>query len=196
MRISKILSNVKVLGPGIRTVIWVQGCGKCCPGCIAPEMQPYDGGFTMDLESILSVIRQQQHIDGVTVSGGEPFDQDEQELANLVEGCNAVTGDVLLYTGYSMEQLKRKVSQDILHRILHAVSVLITDPYLESLDDDRSGLLGSGNQRVWIMKNEERYMNALHEHRAQQIFADAQGIFVAGIPGNAFKQLLMKKGEN
>ena len=195
MQFSKILSNVKVLGPGNRTVIWVQGCGKRCPGCIAPEMQPYDGGFTMDPESILRVIRQQQHTDGVTVSGGEPFDQDEQELVSLVECCDAATGDVLLYTGYSMEQLKRKVSPDILDRILHAVSVLITDPYLEAFDDGSSGLLGSGNQRVWIMKNEDKYMQALHVHRSQQIFADEQGIFVAGIPGNEFKQLLMKKGE-
>jgi len=195
MQVNKILSYVRVLGPGSRMVIWFQGCGKRCPGCIAPEMQSYDGGFSIDTELIRELLSRQQHIDGVTLSGGEPFDQNGQELADLIECCNETTGDVLLYTGYSMEQLKNRMSPDILGRILHAVSALVTDPYVEALDDGRSGLMGSGNQQIWIMKNEERYMQALQESRTQQIFADEQGIFVAGIPGSEFKELLKQKGE-
>jgi anaerobic ribonucleoside-triphosphate reductase activating protein len=196
MQVNKILSGVRVLGPGSRMVIWFQGCGKRCPGCIAPEMQSYSGGFSIDSESLRELIRRQQHIDGVTLSGGEPFDQSGQELADLVECCDEATGDVLLYTGYSMEQLKNRTSPDILGRILRAVSALVTDPYVEALDDGCSGLMGSKNQQIWIMKNKEKYMQVLRENRTQQIFADEQGIFVAGIPGNEFRQLLKQKGEH
>ncbi len=194
MRINKILSNVKVLGPGRRTVVWFQGCNKHCPGCIAPEMQPYDGGFSISAEEIMDFIGRQKRVDGVTFSGGEPFDQSPDELAGLVEDCDRVAGDVLIYTGYSMEQLKEKIKPDALKRVLDATAVLITGPYKEEFDDGRSGLAGSGNQRIRIMKNEKEYIKMIQKGRVQQIFADEQGIFVAGIPGKEFKKLI--KGEH
>ena len=73
LRIFGLVNDSIVDGPGIRYVIFVQGCFHNCKGCHNPESHNPDGGHDEDVETILENIRKNPLLDGVTFSGGEPF---------------------------------------------------------------------------------------------------------------------------
>ena len=94
----------KVNGPGTRFTLWVQGCSRRCVGCFNPDTWSVDGcGIYMSVEEIIARIPE-QGIDGITVSGGEPFDQSE-ELAALLKLAHEKGLETLVYSGYTYEQL-------------------------------------------------------------------------------------------
>jgi len=67
---------VTVLGPGHRLVVWVAGCKKRCKGCISPEMLNPKAGKKIDTSVLMKhLARINYELDGITISGGEPFDQ-------------------------------------------------------------------------------------------------------------------------
>ena len=75
---------VRVLGPGERLGIWVTGCKRNCPGCMTPELQDETAGREMDCQAMVEAAKKAPGpVDGVTISGGEPFDQ-PQQLYRLV----------------------------------------------------------------------------------------------------------------
>ena len=78
--------TTEVLGPYKRYAIWVQGCNKRCKGCIAPGAQPLSGGYSVSVEDLAADILSVSDIEGITISGGEPFLQQEAlcELIALV----------------------------------------------------------------------------------------------------------------
>lgn len=134
-----------VLGPGLRYVVWVQGCNRCCPGCVTPESRSMDGGICLRVEDIAADIALQPKIDGVTISGGEPFLQAEA-VAELLKLIKARRPDltVIIYTGYELSQL---TEVDKAGEVLEYTDVLIDGPYVESLNDNM-GIRGSSNQQV------------------------------------------------
>src|SRR5712691_11077886 len=71
--VSRTLDRCAVLGPGIRAVIWVQGCPLRCAGCLAAETLPFEGGTAMPVDQLASWLTSLSGIEGVTFSGGEPF---------------------------------------------------------------------------------------------------------------------------
>ncbi len=73
LQLAGIIEESVVDGPGIRFVIFTQGCPRSCPGCQNPETQPTCGGYPMPIETILEMIRSNPLLRGVTFSGGEPF---------------------------------------------------------------------------------------------------------------------------
>jgi len=134
------------LGPGARAVIWVQGCLRACPGCIAPDLQPPDGGREATIASLAEWLLAIPDIDGLTLSGGEPMEQ-AAALAELIEqvaGHRDLT--TWCYTGYTLEQLVAEGNEDRL-RLLALLDVLVDGPYVE---DRHTDLLwrGSDNQRI------------------------------------------------
>ena len=139
MRINSIIKESKVNGPGNRAVIWVQGCNKNCEGCFNQSALAYDAGIEMSPEQIIDEIEIDK-IDGVTISGGEPFDQ-SMELKKLLSILKAKCINILIYTGYEYEYL---VSRFLY--ILKLCNYIIDGPYRK----DRPSLCkwaGSGNQR-------------------------------------------------
>lgn len=77
LRLSGIIDESIVDGPGIRYVIFTQGCPHHCPGCHNPQTHDFSGGFNADIPAILEAIREDPLLDGITLSGGEPFCQAE-----------------------------------------------------------------------------------------------------------------------
>lgn len=134
-----------VLGPGLRYVVWVQGCRRHCPGCITPESRPLDGGIDINIKDLAEDIIAHTKIDGLTISGGEPFLQ-AHELSLLLELVHAQRPEltVIVYTGYLFESLQALPFSETL---LRHVDVLIDGEYIESLDDG-VGIRGSSNQRI------------------------------------------------
>ena len=104
LHISGTVNDSIVDGPGIRYVIFVQGCPHRCPGCHNPQTHDFAGGEDADPEKILQEIRENPLLTGVTFSGGEPFCQPEA-LAKLGEKIKALGKHLMVYSGYTCEQL-------------------------------------------------------------------------------------------
>lgn len=181
MYLSHWLYPVTVLGPGNRLCLWMRGCMRSCPGCISPELRSRGrkeipaGELTLLLNRILET----EELDGVTISGGEPFEQ-EEELFQLCSGLRSE--DILVYSGFTKQELFRRFPEKLERS---GIGVLITGPYLDALNDGRP-LIGSSNQEIICIRGElrQRYEAYLSgAERKLQYFADESGdVFFAGIP--------------
>lgn len=117
----------QVLGPGTRFVVWVQGCPLSCPDCISPQWIPFAGGRAVPVPELASAIVE-SGVDGVTLSGGEPFAQ-AAALARLVTLVRAERDlSVMCYTGYRLERLRRQggAAADLLCQL----DLLVDGPYV------------------------------------------------------------------
>jgi anaerobic ribonucleoside-triphosphate reductase activating protein len=149
LNLYSIAYPVTSLGPGYRLVIWVAGCKKRCPGCISPEMLDAKAGKHIETARLLRhFLRLNCTIDGITISGGEPFDQPEP-LAELLEGLSDHRPDwnVMVYTGYRLSELSR-ISFTL--NLLSKIDVLIDGEYRRDISSDHP-LIGSGNQKLHFL---------------------------------------------
>lgn len=133
------------LGPGNRYVIWTQGCLQNCKGCLTPESKPLDSGFSLDCENLAADIILSKQIDGITISGGEPFLQIEAltEILSIVKKFRPEL-TVIIYSGYTFSQIK---SIPKATNLLALTDVIIDGPYIENLNDNK-GIRGSSNQKI------------------------------------------------
>ena len=169
MYLDRVLYPVTALGPGQRIGIWMAGCGRRCPGCANPELWERHLEQRIDAEKLAAYVNQlyDRQIDGITISGGEPFDQ-AKELAKFITYLEKRT-EILVFTGYTMEYLKkRKKYREFLNR----VDVLIDGPYMEELNDGALALRGSTNQRIHYLNDKvrEKYEAYLSEGRKIENF--------------------------
>lgn len=173
MRIKHVCYPVRVLGPGQRLGIWVAGCSFNCPGCMTPELRSPKSGSELPPERIVAVAKQQaETIDGITISGGEPFDQPE-ELHRLVTLlCREISDDIIVYSGYTLEQLRSRNCPDTAG-VLESIAVLIDGQYMEEKNDG-VGLRGSSNQRIHMFRQPERYRYMADCKRQLQVFNYSQ----------------------
>lgn len=186
MQIERAIANVRTLGPGNRLVIWVNGCNRRCHGCVSPNLQSFNPNNDIDVLRFMSGFDLNE-FDGITISGGEPFEQPE-DLYVLVEYCkrNGME-DILVYTGYTESELVDKRNPYV-DSVLSSIAVLIDGPYICELDDGTDNLKGSGNQRI-IVKNkdlQELYHRYHKKKREMQVFYLGKLIVAAGIPDSAF----------
>lgn len=135
----------RVLGPGSRYVVWVQGCPLSCRGCVSPQWIPFAGGHRVAVAELAEEIAA-SGADGLTLSGGEPFAQADA-LARLVATVRARRDlSVLCYTGYTLEHLRRTGDAGT-RDLLSEVDVLIDGPYVAARHGDLRWR-ASANQRV------------------------------------------------
>jgi anaerobic ribonucleoside-triphosphate reductase activating protein len=182
--LSRVHYPVRSLGPGRRLGIWFQGCSIRCPGCISADTWASDRGVTSVDELFEAVSPWLSWSDGVTVSGGEPFDQPDALHELLLKIRHASRGDILLYTGYTFESL----SSQLCH-FEGLIDAMITDPFDRKVSRTMA-LRGSDNQRlIWLTAlGEERfapYERAVgpSDRSLDVMFDDATGeIWFAGIP--------------
>lgn len=142
-----------VLGPGKRYAIWVQGCLKNCLGCGTPEGQSTGINRLIEVAELAEDILDQHHIEGITISGGEPFLQVKAmaELVRLIRLHKDL--GVIVFTGYYLQELRDLDDQDT-NNLLDCIDLLIDGPYVEDMNDNL-GLRGSANQTMWYLT--ERY---------------------------------------
>ena len=146
LRIAGTIQDSIVDGPGIRYVIFTQGCPHHCPGCHNPQTHDFAGGHIADVEQILESIRQNPLLSGVTFSGGEPFCQAEA-LVPVAEAVKAMHKHLMIYTGYLYEQLL-KMEEPGVQRLLELADVLVDGPFLMAERNLTLQYRGSENQRV------------------------------------------------
>ena len=148
LRLAGIVPESIVDGPGIRLALFFQGCSHRCPGCHNPETHDPAGGTEIDSVELLSRIKEAQGIDGVTFSGGEPFEQ-AVPLAGLAEEIRRLGWSLVLYSGYTFEALLQKSESDLhVRRLLEAGTLLVDGPYIRKERDLTLPYRGSRNQRL------------------------------------------------
>ena len=149
MRIAGIMRESIVDGPGVRFVVFAQGCLRACPGCHNPDTwNPAEGQETTVRAIVKELRKSPGSVKGLTISGGEPFLQ-AGEFAELARRAHDMGLDVVTYTGYVYEDLLEMAAPDPdIARLLRESDVLVDGPYVEPLKDIRLRFRGSGNQRV------------------------------------------------
>lgn len=147
-RLAGFQKDTIVDGPGIRLSIYFQGCSHCCPGCHNPETHDPDGGSSFSIDELLSLVDRCPGIDGVTLSGGEPFEQ-AASAAVLAIAVRERGLNLVLYSGYYFEDLLAKSSKDHnISTLLKAGWLLVDGPYIEEEKDLTLAFRGSRNQRL------------------------------------------------
>ena len=184
IRLHNIVMHTKVLGPGIRTAIWFQGCKRECAGCMSPASRPLDGGRIVDADDVINaVIGEKNNIEGITVSGGEPFLQVDG-LCYLLEAIRERTKlGVIIYSGFTMGQLRAMKSVKI-DKIIDGLADLIIDgEYVDELNDGLA-LRGSSNQKLNFIRERYNGCRDLYEShkRDAEVFASEKDLFFVGIP--------------
>ena len=189
MNLARILYPVQVLGPGNRIGIWLCGCNRACKGCSNPELWIQRDEFEIDVANVASLIRKvaESHIvDGFTISGGEPFQQAD-ELLLLLSYLTPISTDILIYTGYRLEEL-RALNSESVNGILDSAEVVVDGAYIEDLNDN-SVLRGSSNQQIHILNpdHEDLYRKYLANTQNQiQNFNTVDGVVSVGIHRKTF----------
>jgi anaerobic ribonucleoside-triphosphate reductase activating protein len=148
LRLAGIIRESIVDGPGIRFVVFVQGCPHACPGCHNPQTWDFSGGKAAEPERIIGEIKKNPLLRGVTLSGGEPFCQSEglAQLARLVHGLGL---DVMTYSGYTFEELLKKSESDkAVLDLLRQTDVLMDGPFIKAKKSYELRFRGSSNQRA------------------------------------------------
>ena len=137
IRIAGVVRESIVDGPGLRFVVFCQGCPHGCPGCHNEATHDFSGGYDCEIEKILSAIEEDPLLDGVTFSGGEPLCQPAafhvlaQEIKRRFPGKNIVT-----FTGYTYEELQPLAAQDPdLAGLLDLTDLLIDGRFVEAEKD-------------------------------------------------------------
>ena len=187
IRIANFCPVTDVLGPGLRSVVWVQGCFAGCGGCIDHDMQKPDGGYEISVSSLSEMIVSGRETDGITVSGGEPFLQARGlcELLSAVKERRADIG-VIVYSGFTYEQLMSSDSEYV-HRLLSEhTDTLIDGRYIEALNDN-IGLRGSSNQRVIHLTERYADSSVFEDKRGRKCrFITENGkMYMAGVPSRS-----------
>ena len=115
LRIAGTTKESVVDGPGMRFVVYFQGCPHHCPGCHNPETWDFDVGKDIKWPVLLNEIKQNKILQGVTFSGGEPFAQRNiLGLVNFAESIKNAGFDLTIYTGYTMEQIQSDFHKSLL----------------------------------------------------------------------------------
>lgn len=146
IRIAGIVPESFVDGEGIRFAIFMQGCLRNCPGCHNPATHDLNGGKIFDTEEIISAMKKNPLVSGLTLSGGEPFLQipPAVELAKAAKNFGL---NVWCYTGFKFEEIPADGEE-----LLQNIDVLVDGEYIEDLRDLDLSFRGSKNQRVIDVK--------------------------------------------
>ena len=148
IRLAGVANDSIVDGPGIRFTIFVQGCTRRCKGCHNPQTHDFNGGYESSTEELLQKILSNPLLDGVTFSGGEPFEQAEA-LYDLGKKLSEKGYNIITYTGYTFEYLIQNANEKNFYKELLSVTDFLIDGEFEI--DKKSYELkfkGSSNQRI------------------------------------------------
>ena len=153
MRLAGIMHESVVDGPGVRFVVFAQGCLRACPGCHNPDTWDPMGGQETTVRAVIRELRRTpESVKGLTISGGEPFLQPE-EMAELAARAHEMGLNVTVYTGYVLDELVEMAesNQDVA-RLLNQADILVDGPYVQALKNIQLRFRGSENQKVYDLK--------------------------------------------
>lgn len=146
--LSGILPESLVNGEGMRYVLFAQVCYHACPGCFNPHTHSPLGGKRFTLDELSQNILNHPLIEGVTFSGGDPFEQADK-FATLAEILKQQGLNIWCYTGYTYETILQSLNEKVgWSKLLHTLDVLVDGPFDQASYDPNLKFRGSSNQRI------------------------------------------------
>jgi len=154
LNVAMTMARSRANGPGERAVVWVQGCTIGCPGCYNSFTHPHQSERITSPLDLANWINSIDNIEGITFSGGEPFEQSEAILRviRLVNQNRKTPLSVFVFTGFEYNVLKSS-SNDAVQNLLSLVDVLSAGPYIASERDESLLWRGSANQELIYLTN-------------------------------------------
>ena len=195
--IDSISFPVTNLGPGKRIALWVRGCSLKCVGCMAKSMQKRSETDRVHIAQSFKTIKElSPNADGITISGGEPFEQPEglYELIKLIK--NNTLLDIMVYSGYTLEELKKQ--GHIVNKILNMIDILVDGRFDEG-NTNKKLWRGSDNQKFHILseraKKYARYADKEYSGKRELHIEMAKdnSFKIIGIPDREFVGDLKKR---
>ena len=178
LRVARFLPTSYANGPGVRAVLWVQGCTHNCPGCFNPVMHAPEDGKWLPIENILArIIALSDTIEGLSISGGEPLQQ-RIALTKLLQDVRRTTSlSTLLFTGYTWDEIQ---PMPHINALLACVDVLIAGRY-DATQPQGWGMLGSANQTVHLLTTRYTTDNIVVAPASEMIITEEGEIIVSGV---------------
>ncbi len=204
IQVNRISHPVTSLGPGRRIVVWLQGCSRHCPGCDSIDTWDCNAGKTLNVEYLaarIARIVKTEHLDGISITGGEPFEQADALIClleilknNLCDKSDDAKSQsnfsILVFTGFSQGYIRNKFP--LLDSI---VDVLVCGSYMKDRPKVNC-LIASSNQKL-VYLNElvkadfQTYLNKSE----QPIQFDIKGsdVYIVGIPNNGDLSMIQQQ---
>lgn len=152
LRIAGIINESIVDGPGIRLVVFTQGCKHHCPGCHNPHTHSFEGGTLIDIDDIIKQMKNNPLLDGITLSGGDPFEQAEP-LGELAARVKSMGYNVMTYTGYNFEYiLANKDKKSGWDKLISETDILVDERFEIAKKSMLLKFRGSENQKIIDVK--------------------------------------------
>lgn len=148
VKLAGVVRESIVDGPGIRFVVFAQGCPHHCPGCHNPQTWPFEGGNETDTSKVAFEMKKNPLLSGVTLSGGEPFCQ-PRPMAEIARDVHTMGLNVMTYTGYTYERLVELGEKDgAVRELLGQTDILVDGRFVSGLKSYDLNFRGSSNQRI------------------------------------------------
>src|SRR6266536_4421042 len=179
LRMHGFVARSRANGPGLRAVVWTQGCTLGCAGCFNPDSHPAEGpGVEVATEELTArILAMRPDIEGVTVSGGEPLQQWDAVVDLLASVRRTSDLYVVLLTGHTLEEIRRRGGREIL---LSLVDVLIAGRYVARLRLAK-GLRGSSNKKTHFLTARYTLEDLDHVPRSELIIGPDGTLTVTGV---------------
>lgn len=151
IRLHSFIPRSRANGPGVRAVIWVQGCSLACPGCFNPGTHA-GGGEVVAVDALVErVLAVHQGIEGITLTGGEPLQQAGavlQFLEKLSEASPHLS--VVLFTGFGVSDL---LAMPVFPQVHALVDVVLSGRYVQRERHTDRGLMGLPGKVAWFLSD-------------------------------------------
>lgn len=177
------IPQTRTLGPFLRFAFWVQACPFRCYGCMTPAAQTETGGTLMPISELAEKILNTPSIEGLTITGGEPFAQATALVKLIQEVRQTKDLGIIVYSGYTLKKLQVLPEAD---KLLQHIDLLIDGTYVAALNDGGS-LRGSSNQQVHALTS--RYSNIINDNYGQkkrcvEVHLIKDDVMLVGVPGD------------
>ena len=148
LNIAATMSHSRANGPGVRAVIWVQGCTIGCPGCYNAFTHAHEQRTLTNAETVADWVETLEDIEGVSFSGGEPFEQARAVRSTIVEIKKRNPNLTFFsYSGFDLEVLQQSDDDDVLG-LLNELDMISAGPYVHSKRQTDLLWRGSSNQKL------------------------------------------------
>jgi anaerobic ribonucleoside-triphosphate reductase activating protein len=190
LKLAFTIPSTEAEGPGHRFGLWVQGCTLACAGCCNPEMWSDQGGQSVAVKTLMQEIKSvRADIEGVSLLGGEPFEQD-QSLAQLAAEVQTLGLTVMAYSGFTLKEIKDRDSQLLAH-----VDLLVAGRYVKELRTTKRRWIGSQNQSLHFLSKAYDVLDPrFSEPNHAEIILNSKGdLTVVGFPFDSVMKAFPKK---
>lgn len=185
LNVTAIRRRSRVNGPGLRNAVWVQGCSIRCSGCFNVDTHPHEARVLFDPERLADQLVGEEGIEGVTLLGGEPFEQ-AAACAKFARRARALGASVVTYSGHTAASLRAARLPEV-RELLDATDLLIAGPFVQGRAHDGRGWHGSTNQEfVYLTDRYDDRVRAQFE-QVPVVEARVDGLLIdwTGIPAES-----------